>query len=160
MPPLLALDAEVEIATRSASRRVRLPEFITGNRHTVLAPDELVVALHVPRPRHDARSGFLKLGARRYLVISIAMAAATIEVHGGRVASARIAVGACSAVAQRLPALEAALEGAAADAELGRRVSPAHLAPLAPIDDVRGSATYRRDSAVILLRRLLRDLAT
>ena len=67
---------------------------------------------------HDARSAFLKLGARRYLVISIAMAAATLEIADGRVAAARIAVGACSPVAERLPALEAALVGAPLDRAL------------------------------------------
>ena len=97
---------------------------------------------------HEARSAFLKLGARRYLVISIAMAAATLEIADGRVAAARIAVGACSPVAQRLPALEAALVGAPLDPRLADRVEAAHLAPLSPIDDVRGSAAYRRDAVV------------
>ncbi len=160
VPPLLALDAEVEIASRSRVRKVPLSAFITGNRRTVLAPGELVVAIHVPKPGHDARSAFLKLGARRYLVISIAMAAATLETSGGRIARARVAVGACSAVAQRLPALEAALAGAPVDGSLGARVEPEHLAPLAPIDDVRGSARYRTDAALTLLRRLLQGFAT
>jgi CO/xanthine dehydrogenase FAD-binding subunit len=158
VPPLLALDAEVELAGRAGTRRVPLSAFITGNRRTVLAPGELLVALHVRKPAHDARSAFLKLGARRYLVISIAMAAATLEVEDGRVAAARVAVGACSAVAQRLPALEAAIADAPVGALAGR-VDAAHLAPLSPIDDVRGSAAYRRDAAVTLLRRLLRGLA-
>jgi CO/xanthine dehydrogenase FAD-binding subunit len=153
VPCLLALDAEVEIAG-PASRRLALGQFITGVRRTALAPGELVAAIHVPRPRHAARSAFLKLGARRYLVISIAMAAATLEIADGRVVNARIAVGACSPVAERLPALEAALIGAPCD-RLAERVDAAHLAPLSPIDDVRGSAAYRRDAAVILLRRLL-----
>jgi len=158
VPPLLALDAEVELAGRAGTRRLPLADFITGNRRTVLAPGELLVALHVPAPAHPARSGFLKLGARRYLVISIAMAAATLEIADGRVAAARVAVGACSAVARRLPVLEAALAGAPL-ATLAERVDAAHLAPLSPIDDVRGSAAYRRDAVVTLLRRLLRGFA-
>ena len=88
------------------------------------------------------------------------MAAATLEISGGRVARARVAVGACSAVAQRLPALEAALSGAALDRSLGTQVAPEHLAPLAPIDDVRGTAGYRNDAALTLLRRLLQGFAT
>jgi CO/xanthine dehydrogenase FAD-binding subunit len=157
IPGLLALDAEVEIAGPIA-RRLPLRQFITGVRRTALAPGELVVAIHVPRPRHDAESAFLKLGARRYLVISIAMAAATVEFAEGRVAAARVAVGACSPVAERLPALEAALVGAPRD-RLADRVEAAQLAPLAPIDDVRGSATYRRDAVVTLLLRLLASFA-
>jgi CO/xanthine dehydrogenase FAD-binding subunit len=158
VPPLLALDAEVELAGRAGTRRLPLSAFITGNRRTVLAPGELLVALHVRKPAHDARSAFLKLGARRYLVISIAMAAATLEVADEHVSAARIAVGACSAVAQRLPALEANLVGAPI-AALGERVDAVQLAPLSPIDDVRGSAAYRRDVVVTLLRRLLRSFA-
>lgn len=157
VPPLLALDAEVEIASRHGLRRIALDAFITGNRRTVLVPDELVVAVHVPRPELPARSAFLKLGARRYLVISIAMAAATLEIHAGRIVTARVAVGACSAVAQRLSMLERELGGAPVDHALVERIRPAHLAPLAPIDDVRGSATYRQDAVLTLLRRLLRE---
>ena len=159
VPPLLALGAEVEIASRVGARRVPLATFITGNRRTVLIPGELVVAIHVPEPAHPARSAFLKLGSRRYLVISIVMAAATLEIADGRIVSARVAVGACSAVAQRLPALEAALAGAALDAGLGSKVEPGHLAPLAPIDDVRGSAGYRTDASLTVLRRLLQGFA-
>jgi CO/xanthine dehydrogenase FAD-binding subunit len=158
VPPLLALDAEVELAGRAGMRRLQLASFITGNRRTVLAPGELLVAVHVPRPARGARSAFLKLGARRYLVISIAMAAATLEIEDGRVATARIAVGACSAVARRLPALEAARAGAMIGS-LADRVDSSQVAPLSPIDDVRGSAGYRREAVVTLLRRLLMDLA-
>jgi CO/xanthine dehydrogenase FAD-binding subunit len=159
VPPLLALDAEVELAGSARARRLPLASFITGNRRTALEPGELMVAIHIAKPAHEARSAFLKLGARRYLVISIAMAAATLEIDGGRIATARIAVGACSAVAQRLPRLEAALLGAPVDQRLGNLVDIEHLAPLTPIDDVRGSATYRRDAVVTLLRRLLAGLA-
>ena len=159
VPCLLALDAEIELAGPAGRRLLPLQQFITGVRRTALTRDELVVAVHVPKPNHAARSAFVKLGTRRYLVISIAMAAATLEIADGRVASARIAVGACSPVAERLPGLEAALAGAPLDAHLADRVAVAHLAPLSPIDDVRGSAAYRSDAVVTVLRRLLQDLA-
>ncbi|WP_425068307.1 FAD binding domain-containing protein [Reyranella sp.] len=155
VPALLALDAEVELASRDGTRRLPLASFITGVRKTARQPGELVVALHVPRPKHAARSAFLKLGARRYLVISIAMASTLVEVEDGKVSAARVAVGACSPVAQRLPLLEQALIGASFDATLGERVEPSHLAPLSPIDDIRGSAAYRGDVSLVLLRRLL-----
>lgn len=159
VPALLALDAEVELASREGARRLPLASFITGVRMTARQPGELVVALHVPRPQAEARSAFLKLGARRYLVISIAMASTLVEVEDGKVKAARVAVGACSPVAQRLPALEQALVGAAVDARLGERVASSHLAPLSPIDDVRGSAGYRSEVAMVLLRRLLSKVA-
>jgi CO/xanthine dehydrogenase FAD-binding subunit len=160
VPCLLALDAEIEIAGPAGRRLLPLRQFITGVRRTALTQDELVVAIHVPRPGNQARSAFLKLGTRRYLVISIAMAAATLEIADGRVAAARIAVGACSPVAERLTDLEAALAGAPLDARLADRVEVAHLAPLSPIDDVRGSAAYRSNATVTVLRRLLQGFAS
>ncbi len=159
VPPLLALDAEIELAGPVGERRLPLGAFITGNRRTALGPGELMVAIHVREPAREALSGFLKLGARRYLVISIVMAAATLEIDGGRIAAARVAVGACSAVAQRLPLLEAVLAGASFDRRLGNLVERDHLAPLAPIDDVRASAAYRHDATLTVLRRLLSGFA-
>ena len=159
-PCLLALDAELEITGPVGARRLPLADFLLGVRRTALLPGELVTALHVKRSMHPARSAFVKLGARRYLVISIAMAAGVIEERDGRVAAARIAVGACSPVARRLPALEVALVGAPLDRQLGERLDPAHLAPLAPIDDIRGSAGYRSDIVATLLRRLLDGFAS
>jgi CO/xanthine dehydrogenase FAD-binding subunit len=109
----------------------------------------------VPRGLDDSRSVFLKLGARRYLVISIAMVAALVALDAsGRVAQARIAVGACSAVAVRLRQLEADLIGVDA-AKIGAAMREEHLAPLSPIDDVRATAEYRRDAALTLIRRAL-----
>lgn len=92
VPPLLVLDAEVELASQRGPRRLKLSEFILGNRRTARAADELLVALHVPVPLAEFRSVFLKLGARAHLVISIVMVAAS--------AQGRIAVGSCSEVAQ------------------------------------------------------------
>jgi CO/xanthine dehydrogenase FAD-binding subunit len=159
VPPLMALDASVELASVERTRSVPLQQFIIGPRQTVLAPNELLCAIRVPKPRHPARSGFLKLGARKYLVISIAMVAAMVEHESGVVRSARIAVGACSPVARRLPSLERALVGLALGADLAAAVHPEHLAPLAPIDDARASAEYRMAAACTLLERVLRGLA-
>jgi CO/xanthine dehydrogenase FAD-binding subunit len=159
VPPLLALDAAVELASRGGRRVLPLASFITGSRRTARAPGELLTAVLVPKPRHPARAGFAKLGARKYLVISIIMAAAVLEVADGRIAASRIAVGACSPVAQRLWDLEAALRGRRCVPGLGAAVEAGHLAALAPIDDVRGTAAYRLDAARTLIARLLDGLA-
>jgi CO/xanthine dehydrogenase FAD-binding subunit len=158
VPNLLALDAEIELASTAGTRRLKLGEFITGNRKTVRRPEELVTAVFVPKPRHDARATFLKLGTRRYLVISIVMVGAVVEIDKGTVAAARIAVGACSAVAQRLPQLERELVGKTFDERLADVAAARHLAPLTPIDDVRGTADYRNDAALTFLRRMLGEL--
>ena len=158
VPPLLALDARVEIADSSGSTSVALADFIRGNRKTSLRPDQLLTAILVPKPAHPARSHFIKLGARNYLVVSIVMVAATLEVEAGRVRAARVAVGAASATAQRLPLLEAALIGQGCDAGLGAHARTEHLAPLAPIADARASGEYRLDAALTLARRVLCQL--
>ena len=149
IPALLALDAVVELASVEGRRLVPLDEFVHGRRATARDVHEMVVALHVPD--RAARSVFLKLGARAYLVISISMVAVTTALDAaGRVAWARVAVGSCGPRAVRLPGLEQALLGR----EVGREVVEAgHLSPLAPIDDVRGSAAYRRVATLELLRR-------
>jgi CO/xanthine dehydrogenase FAD-binding subunit len=156
VPPLLVLDAQVEIACRSGMRREPLAAFIRGNRLTSRRPDELVTAIVVPRVIDSGRSAFIKLGARRFLVISIVMVAAVVDADAnGRVHDARVAVGSCSVVAQRLPELERALIGQPARPGLGRVARPEHCAPLSPIDDVRGTADYRRDTSLSLVRRAL-----
>jgi CO/xanthine dehydrogenase FAD-binding subunit len=156
VPPWLALDAEVELASLRGVRRMPLDAFLLGPRRTALEADELLTAILVPDPPEGARSAFVKLGARAYLVISIGMVAALVAAEGGRVTMARVAVGACSAVAQRLPALEAALIGLPADGgALAAAVRSDHLAALSPIDDVRAPAAYRRTAALELVRRAL-----
>ena len=155
VPPLLALDAEVELLSRAGARRLPLARFITGNRKTERRPDEILTAIVVPRTI-EGPSAFLKLGARRYLVISIAMVAAAIESDGeAAVTQARIAVGSCSAVARRLPELEQRLRGARCKPGLGDLVESQHLAALSPIDDVRATAEYRRDAARTLVARAI-----
>ena len=158
VPALLALDASVELASVGNTRVLPLAQFILGPRKTARRPDELVAALLIPKSAQDACSHFTKLGARKYLVISIAMVAGTLAVEDGKVAAARIAVGACSPVALRLGGLENDLLGRAADSGLGLAATPEHREALSPIDDVRASADYRRHAALVLVRRVLARL--
>jgi CO/xanthine dehydrogenase FAD-binding subunit len=162
VPPLLTLGASVEIASARGARSLALEDFIQGSRRTALAADELLTAVIVPKPGAARAAGhFCKLGARKYLVISIVMVAANLEADAaGKITAARVAAGACSEVARRLPALEAALIGRDCGAGLGEAVAEAHLAPLAPLDDLRATADYRLDAAHTLLRRMLGELGT
>ena len=161
VPALLTLDAEVEIASHERGlRRLPLSRFTTGYRSTALGTGEIVTAIIVPRTVKGP-SCFLKLGARRYLVISIAMAATILEKGAdNRIAKARIAIGACSPVAQRQPEAEAALIGAAWTPDASQRVQDQHLSNLSPIDDVRASGAYRREAALVLVRRAINELTS
>ena len=154
---LLTLDAEVELRSVRGTRVMPLAEFITGYRKTVLAPDEIALGragAGSGSPR--AASGFVKLGARRYLVISILMAAALIERdEQGRISRAAVAVGAASPVAQRLAAWKAILPDLSQEWPPSSIVSPRHVAGLSPIDDVRATAAYRLEAAITVVGEAL-----
>jgi len=156
VPPLLALDAEVELASAAGRRRMPLAQFITGNRKTQRRADEILAAVLVPSRMENAASVFLKLGARKYLVISISMVAAVVQIDKDRhVVDAHVAVGSCSATAGRLTGLEKDLVGQSVVAGIGALVRAEHLASLSPIDDVRATADYRCDASLTLVRRAL-----
>jgi CO/xanthine dehydrogenase FAD-binding subunit len=159
VPPLLALDAEVELVSNVGVRRLPLADFIVGNRKTQRKADELLATVLVPRALENAASTFVKLGARRYLVISISMVAVVVLVSDRRILEARVAVGSCSAMARRLRALESDLVGAIVRDGLGEVVGPEHLAPLSPIDDVRATSEYRMDASLRLVQRALNSCA-
>jgi CO/xanthine dehydrogenase FAD-binding subunit len=155
VPPLLALDARVELTGSEGTRNVALADFILGNRKTDRGEAELVTAIHVPAAALAGQSAFFKLGSRRYLVISIAMVAARLAANDdGIVTDAAVAVGACSVVAQRLPKLEAAVVGQPLGA-VSDIAAAEHLDALSPIDDVRAPAAYRMDAALEGVRRAL-----
>ena len=159
VPALLSMDAALEIRSARGARQIPVSEFVLGNRRTALLPGEMVRAIRIPKPAGDAVSAFMKLGARHYLIISIVAVAGVLETDGeGRVQAARLTVGACSEVAMRLPDLEQALNGQPLAPDLARLVRPDHFAALRPIDDLRGSADYRRQSARVLTGRLLSRL--
>ena len=156
VPGLLALDADVELCSTKATRHLPLGAFILGNRRTALQPGEMVTAIRVPKSSAVGASAFVKLGARRYLVISIAMAAVRLVIENGVVADAAIAVGSCSAVARRLLGVEAALRGQQVTAALADAVLSASIDELSPIADVRGSAEYREQAAREIVVRAVR----
>jgi CO/xanthine dehydrogenase FAD-binding subunit len=153
VPPLLVLGAEVELASANGLRRLALPEFLLGPRQTALHPGEVMTAILIPTQGLLGRSAFEKLGARRHLVISIAMVAARLVVEGDRLTDVAIAVGSCSALATRLPRVEAALTGATVGQAFGRVSAADVAASLSPIDDVRATASYRSHAATELVRR-------
>ena len=157
IPALMALDAQVELASSAGLRTLALTEFVLGSRKTARRANELVSALLIPK-RRAARSSFLKLGNRRYLVISIAMVSVVLDIDAGNVIRhAGIAVGACSAVAQRLSALEQKLIGRPALKGLSELAEAGDLAALTPIDDMRGTLAYRRDAALTLVKRAIEE---
>ncbi len=159
VPPLLALNAQVELSSKDGVRVLPIQEFVLGNRRTALQPGELVSAVLVPKDLSGAVSHFIKLGSRKYLVISITMVAVIVEVDDqNKITQARISVGACSEVAMRIEALEQALIGCAAS-DAAASVKADYFSCLSPISDVRAKADYRRNAAVELVTRALAKCA-
>ncbi len=158
---LIAIDAEIALASRNATRTLLLTDFIQGNRQTALQKNEILTAIRIPRRWENAASSFLKLGARRYLVISIVMVAANLLVGTDRrIREAAICVGSCSAKAIRLAELEQVLVGASVDVPMAQLVSPEHFSDLSPIDDIRSTAVYRLEAARTLVCRALAECAS
>ncbi len=159
VPPLLTLDAEVELVSNSATRTVPLDQFVQGNRRIDKQPAELVSAILIPKSSTTGHSTFLKLGARKYLVISISMVAVRLACDAKNcISDAAISVGSCSLVSQRLSELEQSLEGEPINSDLAAKVSSESLSELSPIDDVRASKQYRLDATLELVRRGLRAI--
>jgi CO/xanthine dehydrogenase FAD-binding subunit len=156
VPPLLTLDAELELRSSYGQRSVALKDFITGNRRTRLESGELVTAIRIPRNLAEGRSSFVKLGSRRYLVISIVSAAALLHTDAaGEIDVARVAVGACSPVPIRLPEVESMLVGHMLSDRLPGLFDANQLGALSPINDVRATAAYRHDAALQVIRQAI-----
>jgi len=157
VPPLLTLNATVELQSIAGTRTVPLSDFIVGVRKIDLKSDELLTAIHIPDVGEKTVGRFLKLGSRKFLVISIAMVSAVVLTDdGGRIELVRVAVGSCSATALRLGELETALAGqTAAQLQEQPEIWTKYLGNLSPIDDVRGSGEYRLEAAGELCKRVV-----
>lgn len=158
-PPLLVLDAELELASVTGARWVPLDEFFLGPNHTVRRPDELVLAIRWPIPTEGSVGGFQKLALRRGTACSVISVAATLSCdRDGSCSKARIALGAVAAQPLRAKTAEAGLLGRPLTAEAIEKAGVQAGSAAQPIDDVRGTAAYRKRMAVVLVRRLLAAL--
>ena len=159
VPPLLTLDARVELVSRRGSRQLPLDEFLLGVRQTALARDEILAAIIVPNSATDGVSKFIKLGARKYLVISIAMVAVRMEFRRETISDIAISVGSCSAVACRLRQIESDLRGQNTTSNFDNIVTEQSLKQiLSPIDDIRADAPYRIKAARQLILQCIDEL--
>jgi CO/xanthine dehydrogenase FAD-binding subunit len=149
-PPLLVLGAELAIAGPGSERRLPLVDFFTGVKQTVLGPAEIVTAVRVPGPGPGARSGFDKITRVFGHDLALVNAAAAFDPGSSQV---RVAIGSCGITPLLVPALEG-VDQSADPVEIGERLASRALERICPIDDVRASAEYRRDMAVVLCRRL------
>lgn len=161
-PPLLALDAEVELTSAAGTRRVPLADFLVGVRRTLRRADELITAVRFPTATDAGRrtTAFHKVGLRKADAISVLSAAVAITFDGaGRCAAARIALGAVAPRPLRAPAAEAVLAGEKLTPTIIAEAARLAAEAASPINDIRGSAAYRRQVTEVVVRRLLEQVA-
>lgn len=154
LPALLALDAVLELGSSRGTRKVPYAEFCTGYRQTVLAPDELIVAIELPLPAPGIQF-WRKVGTRRAQAISKVMVAASATREGEALTQVRLAMGAVADRPIRLTAVEAMIEGQAPSAELAEQVRAAVGEAITPISDIRSTAPYRLRAAQNLAARFV-----
>jgi carbon-monoxide dehydrogenase medium subunit len=157
--PLLALDARLVLASIDGERTVAMSDFYPGFRQTALRADEIVREIRFRALDMRHRGIFLKLGLRRAQAISVINVAIVLGFEGTHVATARIALGCVAPTVVRMRNVEAALAGAQLDAQTIARVAKQAADEIAPIDDLRGSAGYRRDTVAALVAQALESLA-
>ncbi len=148
---LMALDASLVLAKSGGSRTVTIGDFCTGFRSTALQPDELITAIRIPRMRANQRGLFFKLGLRQAQAISVIHVAMVLSFDGDLVTDARIALGCLAPTVVRATTVERFLAGKRLDAATCAEASRLAQHDVSPIDDIRGSATYRRQ----VLERLI-----
>jgi CO/xanthine dehydrogenase FAD-binding subunit len=161
LPPLMAAGAEVEIASTRATRRMALGDFLLGPKRNALEPDELIAAITVPVATGPQQ--FSKIGTRNAMVIAVAAFALALHPREGRVGTG---IGSAGPVVLRADSAEdyiaSALEEHGAwesraplDRDVIERFGDLVARAARPIDDVRGTAAYRRHALRVLARRTL-----
>lgn len=145
LPPLLVEHAEVEVASRRGGRRIPLHEFLVGPKRNALEPDELIVAVHLTPS--GAQQTFMKVGPRNAMVIAVCSLALVADRERDEL---RASFGSASPV-----------PGVVAAPLADRESFPDQVAEAAsPIDDVRGTAAYRRHVLRVLTKRALNRCLT
>jgi xanthine dehydrogenase small subunit len=154
LPPLLALGARVSLAGPGGAREVAVEDFLLGYRRNALGSDEVIARVFIPRPAPGAIFAAEKLSRRHDQDISAIGLSVLLERDGGVITRARIAHGGCGPMAARAPEAEAVLEGAPFTEAQARAAGDALARAITPMDDLRGTAEYRRVAARNLLLRL------
>lgn len=158
--PLMALGARVTLKSQSRERTVSLEDFYTGVRKTVMEPDEILVDISFPAmDTEKQRGGFLKLGLRAAQAIAVVNVAAVLTFDGKKVSAASITLGAVAPKIVHAQETDAYLVGRVLDQETIAHAANLAMEASSPIDDIRGSASYRKDIVGALATRLLEQLA-
>ena len=160
LPPLLVLNAEVTLVSEDGERSLALAELLQGPGKTAIGGREVIHHVSIERPRPNASSILMRLGNRRGMAVSVASVALLLRLGEDKVVDeARIALGAVAPTAMRCPRAETLLSGEPLTRTLVEEAARTAAAECSPIDDVRGTAGYRRKAVAQLVGRGLQALA-
>lgn len=157
-PALLVYDAELELVSQAGVRRVSYAGFHSGYKTMDLGPGELISAIHLPRRRESWREYYRKVGTRKAQAISKVCLAAAARVEEGTIIEARLSAASVAPVPLRCTKTEALIRGQKITPELVTAAADQLGREIAPIDDVRSTALYRRRVAGNLLREFLGEV--
>jgi CO/xanthine dehydrogenase FAD-binding subunit len=158
-PVLLVYEAEIELASAAGTRRMTYSDFHLGYKRTAMRPQELVMAVHLPRGRRLKVEYLRKVGTRNAMAISKVALAAVGAMQSGKVSAVRIAAASLRETPARMSATEAALLGQALTSSRIQAARQALLQEVKPIDDIRSTANYRAHVAANLLEEFLEQMA-
>ncbi len=154
--PLVALNASVTLASLKGERRVALKDFYTGVRKTIMHPDEMLADISFPALTKDQRGTFMKLALRRAQAISVANVALLVNLNHAVIQSATITLGSVAPTIIHASEAEAYLAGKKLTDDVIDQAAELTMNASRPIDDIRGSASYRREIVRVMTRRGLR----
>lgn len=149
---LAALGATIELASRRGARRVPVSEFFLGPFETAREHDEILTAVEFPPLPSGAGGAYMKFGLHERPTAGVA---AIAEIRDGVVCRAAVAVGSVDPVPHRMPEVEAALTGCPPSAEVLREAAAAAAESCDPVNDLYGSAVYKRHIVRVLTERAL-----
>ncbi len=156
-PPLLALGAEVALASKAGTRTLPLDQFFISVRKTARRPDEIISALRWQVPPQHTGHAFYKMGLRAADAISVISVAVVIERAGDTIREARLALGAVAPRPMRAYQAEALLNSQKFTDAIVQEAARLASEECSPIDDLRGTASYRRRMVKVYVARMLRQ---
>lgn len=158
IPALMIYDAKLILESAAGHRTTPLSDFLKGPGKTDLKPNEIISTIVIPLPSEKSRSSFLKLGKRKAMAISVINTATILELSGSnQIESVKLAMGSVSPTVVQSPAVERFLTGKTANEKIFEQAAQLILNDISPIADVRAGAGYRKEAAVSLVYKVLKD---
>ena len=157
IPCLLSLDAKIELSSKDDKRTIPIDEFIFGARKTKLKQGELLTSVIIPREKDKGFSSFKKIGARKYLVISISMVACYLCISNNKIKDIAISVGSCSEVAKRIFSIERQIIEKDINENILGSVDFSYLNEISPITDIRSTQAYRLKASHLLIKDVIKE---